>query len=72
MGAWLDLREIDLFKETWKKGERLDGIYIIFEHPSGEELGFGINASMGKIMFRKFASEEVKFVIDEARTILEL
>jgi hypothetical protein len=75
MGAkeWVDLRKIELFKEWWKKGERIEGIYIKFEYSSKEELGFGINAKVGKIMFRTFASEEeIKLVINQGRSILGL
>jgi hypothetical protein len=68
-----DLRDIDLFKELWERGERVEGIYIKFEYSPKEELGFSINAKMGKIMFRTFASEEeIKFVIDQGRKILGL
>ena len=75
MGAksWLDLRDVKLFKEWWEKGEPLEGIYIKFEIKPEEEVGFGINATMGKIMFRTFATEEeINFVIKEARLILGL
>jgi hypothetical protein len=68
-----DLRDIDLFKEWWEKGERIEGIYIKFEYSPKEELGFSINARVGKIMFRTFASEEeIKFVINQGRSILGL
>ena len=75
MGAkeWLDLRKVDLFKEWWNKGEPLEGVYIKFEVRSGEKVGFGVNAKMGKIMLRTFTSEEeVKFIIKEAQSILGL
>ncbi len=75
MGAkgWRDLRDIDLFREWWRKGEPVEGIYIKFEYAPKEEVGFGINAKMGKIMFRTFASEEeIKLIIDQAGRILEI
>jgi len=66
-----DLREIEEFEEWWKKEERVGGIYIKAEIPTGEELGFGINAEYGKIMFKTFASEEeIQYVIKKAKQIL--
>jgi hypothetical protein len=75
MGAkgCLELRNVGVFKEWWKKGERVEGIYIKFEYSSKRELGFSINARMGKIMFRTFASEEeIKLVVNRGRLILGL
>jgi hypothetical protein len=55
------------------KGERVEGIYIKFEYSSKRELGFSINARMGKIMFRTFASEEeIRLVVNQGRLILGL
>jgi hypothetical protein len=74
MGAkrWYDLRELDMFKEWLKKpGAKLEGIYIRYEGSSEEGVGFGINAKVGKIMFRTFVAEEdIKFIINEAQEIL--
>jgi hypothetical protein len=65
-----DLRKIQYFIEEWKKDTYLEGIYINFTYKN-KELGFGINAKVGKIMFKTFASEEeIKFVIDQGRKIL--
>jgi len=68
---WIDLRRIEMFRDFWEKGEPLEGIYIKFEFSPKEELGFGVNAKIGKIMFRTFASEEeIDFVIKGAEQIL--
>lgn len=75
MGAerGVDLRNIELFREWWKKGERVEGIYINFRPNSKEMLGFSINALMGKIMFKTFASEEeIKMIINKGQEILGL
>jgi len=66
-----DLRDIEMFREWWKKGEKIGGVYIKFEYRPKEEIGFGINAEVGKIMFRTFASEEeIEFVVDQGCKIL--
>jgi len=67
----LDLRQEKTFREWWTRGEPVSGIYVQFEHRRGQVVGFGINAQLGKLFFRSFASEDViTLVVAEAERIL--
>ena len=67
----LDLRDEEMFKEWWSRGEPLTGVYIRFEYSKGRLLGFSINARRGSIYFKSYASEdEIEFVLKKAKEIL--
>jgi len=68
--GWIDLKQVEEFKEWIKRGEPIGGIYVRAQ-VNAEFVGFAVNAD-GKIVFRSYASEdEISTVIEAARKILE-